>query len=336
MERLRRWLRGREEGQVVVIVALALAVLVGFAALAIDVGQFMWEKRALQNAADAAALAGAMELPESPTQAVDVAQAYAAHNGVGTNGWVVESIEVGEDATTIAVTVAHPDSPFMLGRVLGLLGADVRARAQAAVSSPRQLDNVLPWALKKSVYEAASPGEVVTLKYDARNPDQGNFGPLAIDGRGAANYRRNVEEGATVSLDEYYDTELGNMVGPTRQGLQARFQETDGQCDEFEEAFQQTDNVWHINGQCNPWLGAEDSKRVAVVPVIEDEDLHGRTQVRVVGLALVFLEDFQCRGGNECEVQARLVKAVASLQGPDVVLGPYDPDVAIRVVRLVQ
>ena len=48
-----------EDGQVLVIVALLMVVLVGFAALLIDVGAMYLTKTNMQNAADAAALAGA-------------------------------------------------------------------------------------------------------------------------------------------------------------------------------------------------------------------------------------------------------------------------------------
>lgn len=46
-------------GQILVLVALSLVVLIGFAALAIDIGYFYHTKNQLQGAADAAALAGA-------------------------------------------------------------------------------------------------------------------------------------------------------------------------------------------------------------------------------------------------------------------------------------
>ncbi len=49
----------RERGQTLVLFALSITVLLGIAALAFDVGQTMLDKRAQQNAADAAALAGA-------------------------------------------------------------------------------------------------------------------------------------------------------------------------------------------------------------------------------------------------------------------------------------
>jgi len=54
---------GRESGQVLVLAALAMAVLLGAAALTVDVGVTAAQKRQAQAAADAAALAGATDLP---------------------------------------------------------------------------------------------------------------------------------------------------------------------------------------------------------------------------------------------------------------------------------
>jgi Flp pilus assembly protein TadG len=52
----------KESGQAIVILALAVVVLFAFAALAIDAGNAYTERRETQNAADAAALAGARQL----------------------------------------------------------------------------------------------------------------------------------------------------------------------------------------------------------------------------------------------------------------------------------
>ncbi len=52
----------KEGGQAIVLIALMLVVLLGFVALAIDGGNAYTQKREAQNAADAAALAGARQL----------------------------------------------------------------------------------------------------------------------------------------------------------------------------------------------------------------------------------------------------------------------------------
>jgi hypothetical protein len=78
-----------ESGQALVITALCMTCLFGFAALATDVGLILREKRLLQIAADSAAVAGAAELNYG--NATSAAQAAAVQNGFtdGTNGAAV-------------------------------------------------------------------------------------------------------------------------------------------------------------------------------------------------------------------------------------------------------
>jgi hypothetical protein len=68
-----------ERGQILAVIVLALVALLGIAAFAIDVGYAYYAKRQLQSATDAAALAGAQDLPTAAT-AINTATAYAAAN----------------------------------------------------------------------------------------------------------------------------------------------------------------------------------------------------------------------------------------------------------------
>ena len=68
-----------ERGQILAVVVLALVALLGIAAFAIDVGYAYYAKRQLQSATDAAALAGAQDLPAAAT-AIMTATSYAAAN----------------------------------------------------------------------------------------------------------------------------------------------------------------------------------------------------------------------------------------------------------------
>src|SRR3954453_1933613 len=66
---------GDASGQVIVLVVVALVGLLGMSAMVIDLGYLYWNQRNLQASADAAALAGAMELPDAATS-VNVAKQY--------------------------------------------------------------------------------------------------------------------------------------------------------------------------------------------------------------------------------------------------------------------
>lgn len=73
--------RKSESGQALVLAALALVVLIGFAGLAIDMGVLRYQKRLQQSAADAAALAGASNLASTFGGVPAGAVAAAATNG---------------------------------------------------------------------------------------------------------------------------------------------------------------------------------------------------------------------------------------------------------------
>jgi hypothetical protein len=70
-----------ERGQVLVLMVVSLVALLAMSAFAIDVGYLYWNQRDLQASADAAALAGAMELPDA-SASVQVAKQY----GTGATG----------------------------------------------------------------------------------------------------------------------------------------------------------------------------------------------------------------------------------------------------------
>jgi hypothetical protein len=84
----RRW--ADEGGQVAIVVALMLTVLLAFAALVVDVGLNWAARTQAQLAADAAALAGVIALPSDPVAAVEDVRYYLNANVpglAGTPGW---------------------------------------------------------------------------------------------------------------------------------------------------------------------------------------------------------------------------------------------------------
>src|SRR5713101_3161068 len=56
------WYGRRQRGQAIVIMALAMVAICGMLALAIDAGRLYFERRLMQDAVDAGALAGAQDL----------------------------------------------------------------------------------------------------------------------------------------------------------------------------------------------------------------------------------------------------------------------------------
>jgi hypothetical protein len=117
-------------GQALVMTLVFLTVLLGSAAMSLDVGSWYHAKRQLQAEADAAALAGAQALPDSTADAQALAVEYANKNG----GVLDKSdITFADDVTahdTIKVKMAAP-APGFFSKLFGLGSVTVGAHAAA-------------------------------------------------------------------------------------------------------------------------------------------------------------------------------------------------------------
>jgi Flp pilus assembly protein TadG len=337
--RILRSLWRQEFGQGLVVGVLSMVVVLGFAAMAVDVGLFLHERRELQKAADAAALAGVQELPESPVDALQAAEEWAYNNGIDVSE--VEGIEISTtyaDDDTVTVSVQR-DVPFVFARVLGFTSGTMHADATARMGSPSWSDNVMPWSLLASAQQGVVYGTDVILKYSAQDSTSGDYGILALAGAsGADDYYDAILNGSDTCIGCVEMTEPGNIVGKTEAGLKDRLELTSPECDTFEEVFIPDGDGWRFSSnQCNPWDDeGTGSKRVVLIPVIDDPD-GGRDEVTVIRFALVFLtndiSDDICPTGQECDVGAIFVKAYDDIGS---LIGPYNPDIDIRFARLVE
>jgi hypothetical protein len=134
--------RSRDErGQVIVLVVVALVGILGMCALVIDVGYLYWNQRHLQASADAAALAGAMELPD-PATSVSVAKAFGtgstAKNGDSRLSKVSETISTkcltsvpGCDPVNAVVVDENATVDTFFMQIFGVDFAHVHVRATA-------------------------------------------------------------------------------------------------------------------------------------------------------------------------------------------------------------
>jgi uncharacterized repeat protein (TIGR01451 family) len=121
-----------ERGQVIVVFALALTALLGAAGLAFDVGRFYSEKRFLQNAADAAALAAANSLIQGRTQAESdtIARAILTTNFARDPSGVPPSLP----PTTPVYVSGHAGDPSYLINGILITGREVRVAVQNPVN----------------------------------------------------------------------------------------------------------------------------------------------------------------------------------------------------------
>ena len=180
--------RKSESGQAIVLMTLALVVIMGMAAFVIDVGNWYHTKRRLQGTADAAALAGAQRLPNSPSGAQTMALSYANQNGgdvAGANIIVTSTVQPND---TISVR-ARKTAPGFFSRVLGIASVDIDARAKARVGPPLEARYVAPMVVfcdhtlihncnGKSQPDFQQP---TTLNFDPMGAP-GAFGMLNLDG----------------------------------------------------------------------------------------------------------------------------------------------------------
>ncbi len=123
--------RSGSRGQVLVLFALGLVALLGAAGIAVDAGRFLMERRSLQNAADAAALAAANSLIRGGTNAdaESEARAVLAQNlANGPNGIVAPL-----PPTTPAYTPGNAGDPAELANGIVISGGDVRVAIQNTV-----------------------------------------------------------------------------------------------------------------------------------------------------------------------------------------------------------
>lgn len=122
-------------GQVLPLVGLLVVVLLGFAALAADVGYDRYEKRIQQSAADSAAIAGAAEIPFGHVK--ESARYDASQNGFTDNSaggvctvcvTVTNPYNGDGNAVEVVVSAAHPT---FFQRIFGTQSVTVTARAVA-------------------------------------------------------------------------------------------------------------------------------------------------------------------------------------------------------------
>ncbi|WP_258061653.1 TadE/TadG family type IV pilus assembly protein [Arthrobacter sp. ZGTC412] len=158
MRRLTQNQATNERGAVSVIVAILLVTLLGFVAIAADVGVIYSERAQLQNGADASAIAIAQKCAKDTTVAAcsttsDLATSLANQNALDGMS-KVHTIELDKTARTVAVTtsakeVGGPDNSVSLffANALGIPSKEVGARSSAAWGTPSKGPVILPLAI---------------------------------------------------------------------------------------------------------------------------------------------------------------------------------------------
>ncbi|HZW34771.1 MAG TPA: pilus assembly protein TadG-related protein [Isosphaeraceae bacterium] len=175
-----------QAGQAVVIFALVLLTIIAGTGLVLDTGYAFYQRRVAQNAADAAALAGAKYLAEHIGSAVPDAAVVAAMtpyvganlSGAGLSGWyldaagnpvaplgsgyVIPAVAPGgvPSVSGVQVSVGRPSPTFFM-RVVGLGQVVVQASATGRYGASSRL-----------VYQPANGPPILPMIFDASTLSQ--------------------------------------------------------------------------------------------------------------------------------------------------------------------
>ena len=268
---------GSERGITLFMAAAGMFAMLGFIALAVDMGMLYTARADCQKVADAAALAGAKEaflVPNSnPTQAATDAAISAARanykpttNYTNDDRLMAANIIVDNTDHTVQVRVtrtaanSNPVQTFF-ATIFGIAAVDVATTATAEVFVPAAFGNppigekcVKPWFLPNrydfdgngpnpprqiqssdrgtliSIKQGQSalawaPGQylIATLPNNGAPPSCPNCGNGAQAGQGGDLYRQNIaccnRNPIWCGMSIPFDTDNGNKVGPTGQGI---------------------------------------------------------------------------------------------------------------------
>ena len=334
-----------ENGQALALFAIGLVAFCGLVGLSIDVGHMVYMRTDLQKTVDAAALAGAQDLPTT-SDANATALEYVGYNAPG---GTTAAVQFSQSDTAIRVTASR-DVGFTFLKVLGIDSRTVSATALVTVGTYSGGSGLLPWGfiasnddnstlLQNSCYVGQvngvpefQSGVDCVVKYGAGTNSGGDFGSLGLDGPGGNRYRDAIENGSD-SFFEVGDTvepETGNMVGPTGQGIERRLDRpTPPGC-----AGDDRDDILndHGGGVVSIVDGCEEHPRIGIIPVVDQIDNpHDST---ILGFAFIFIKEYdvQSGGNGHAEVTVEFVEFVTELPN-SVYEGTGDGSTAITLAE---
>ncbi|HYM48943.1 MAG TPA: TadE family protein [Candidatus Limnocylindrales bacterium] len=295
--------RSRQRGQTMVIFVLMATLFIGFLGLVMDGGQAYHQRRTMQNAADAGALAASFLLMKNrfesnypasyQTAAVKEAQRAAEangapdpdgvpHDGVNTALTITPVDVYGNPTQTgwsdsgvrgVKVDVSSASDTLFI-RVLGIMKYEVKTTATAAWGYTKSIRGMLPMAVN---LDAVPTNYVDGTKYQAKLSPAGggagnvNYGTFTVTGQTLADAWLNGLNGLIVLGKAYPANDITTINQVT--------------CD----AITQRINA----GSADTWNSfASDSPRVAVMAVING-DVGGATVVPI-NVVTIFIEAVNC------------------------------------------
>jgi Flp pilus assembly protein TadG len=360
--------RKGERGSVLATATLGMLALLLAVGLGVDVSRLYLTKTELQNAADAAALAGTSALNSSSAgieEATDRAVAEMNKYQFNKTGVVfprsnvlfsvnLDGPYVSEAAAAAApsnirfVQVTTPNSPVGVTFATMVLGSsrDMSAKATAGMSVPP--NTFIGW-IPLSVIDydiPMTPGNVYTIRAGPQNSvSPGNYQVLAVAGRGGSDVRVGIASGVNVPAGPggvfEVDTKPGVNSGPVRAGINSRFDDYSSQLDPATHPPDTNIKEGITYQQYRDGTATEapshtgvPGRRIVLIPIVkQDEYDQGRNTVRFDRFGAFFLRT-KAGSGNGGDIEAEYIgdRIVIGGAGFDPAGGPGNPLLAVPVL----
>ncbi|HEU0073193.1 MAG TPA: pilus assembly protein TadG-related protein, partial [Dehalococcoidia bacterium] len=312
--------------------AITMVVILGFAALTIDLGFSTHTKREAQNDADAMVLAGARDLPEEGT-AESAANVWGTKNGVVIDD-ELQDITFGTTCSgaavedTITVRLKRNQKTFIAG-VLGIQDADLNVCATARKGEAVMSNELMPFGFHHTdPYPGSNPDDVCYFYEEdgtTINPNlwddpcvikiprlqdswgDGNSGPVRLDeggepgnvdedcnpgSSGSSEYSENILDGSECFYGE------GDVIRPKTGNLRGPT------CSAFVDdlLYNNSDSVEFVFGTPNAEgiydVVYTESPRFALIPIVTASGSGSNADVTILGFITAYVES-AC-GGPGC------------------------------------
>jgi hypothetical protein len=288
-----------EEGNVMVLFALSLVLIIGMIGLVVDIGFIFKGKSDLKKIATTAALSGAQELPNTdPTRVQNVVNTILASNNETSS---LENLQTTMDQS-VRVTL-RKQVPLGFAKIFGFKSVTVQQSATAELDPIGALFGATPLGIDESI--PITYGQQVSLKVAAGDSTTGNFGILALAGPGAKTYGETLKYGydQNLSVGDIVPTQTGNIAGATQEGVNYR-----------------------INQCPNPSGDTTVRECARILPVVVYKpygDTTKLTQIMVTGFAYFYLQ--QPMSSNDTAIIGTFIKRVdvGTYKGGSVTRGAY-------------
>ncbi len=343
----------KPRGQIAVLYAGIILVLVGAISLGADVSVMYANWQQSQKVADAAALAGANYLGGGITYADSTGTAFPTASGCNgetsgsdsaavasqvactyavKNGLPASTITISETATTVKVVATQTGLPYFFGKAIGLSTYNVSATATAQASGPpTSCDNcgLVPLGLQCATpcpagsLVAGEPVSFGTKFISSTINLAGNWGWLALGATGGKVLGDNIASGAsgTYTVGQNVGTKPGGTNGQIKAGLKSRF----SGCPSI------TPDPCSSTG--NPADIPAGDPCLVIVPVVDFAAAakNGSTSMPIEDFATVYLDPSTTDSThiNGCYVSAVVGNTVGS-STPPTALGPIAAPVLIN------